>query len=118
MSDSIEEKALRNDFREFLDTWTFGQIHIDAIMKACEHIVQPLEKDIDQLPEVKEGLSELKTAVKDFKLRFNEFDALKKEVKILSVAHIEKQGVDKAINWVLFIISVLGAFLGGLNFFK
>lgn len=118
MSDSIEDRARRNDFRDFLDKWTFGQVQLDAIMKACNLIVTPLEKETIKIPEVQKGVRDLKAAIKEFKQKFDRLDVLEKKVDLHNIDYIEKCGRDKFVYKTLFALGIIGTVLGGLNYFN
>jgi len=115
MSDSVEEKALKNDFREFLDSWKFGEVHIDAILKACERIVRPIESKLSSYPEVQRGIAELESAIKTLKSRQSECVIIASKVETLRAEADERRGAEKVWRWIIGALGATGALLGGVN---
>ena len=91
---SDKEKAKRYDIMRVLDKWTFGQNQMNAIEAACSRIVSSLEKDVSDLPQMRQDIKEIQNLM------------------------AEARGTNRTITLILAFVASVGALLGGIGAFK
>ena len=109
MPDNVKIDAEKYRWLSFLNGWSFGEKQISAIQSACSAIITEKVTKLDEI---------LKHCAEKGIANAKDIAELAKEVSELKAVINQFKGSVSTWVFLIALIAAVGAFFGGLSFFK